>query len=267
MQVDGKVYFRRASAFATGDHPMTRRTNRIVTAIAIAISVSALGVCGLQSIAEGDTSVLAQKEKEANAQSSELELSAPANGPTLPPPAMPQSLPDSVQREAAEEEMLPAPPRREVKRPFMRAAEPKRRELPRAELTSREEAIIAPDEFGPEEFIPGPETIPGSREIYESDIEVRPAPRIKYDTDGDARRMYRRSGEINVVMIAKNPSDGCLYEIPMCIPACCVGEPIVSGGRGIFGRGVVEYRWACGFRAVVKFRQVLGDVRVDYEGD
>ena len=34
-----------------------------------------------------------------------------------------------------------------------------------------------------------------------------------------------------------------------------------------FGRGVVEYCWACGFRAKVKFRHVLGDVKVDYEGD
>jgi hypothetical protein len=30
-------------------------------------------------------------------------------------------------------------------------------------------------------------------------------------------------------------------------------------GRGIFGRGVTEYCWPCGFRAIVKFRQVLGE--------
>ena len=68
-------------------------------------------------------------------------------------------------------------------------------------------------------------------------------------------------------MLTKDPADGCMYEIPMCIPACCVGDPSVSGGRGIFGRGVVEYCWPCGFRAIVKFRHVLGNVKVEYEGD
>ena len=73
--------------------------------------------------------------------------------------------------------------------------------------------------------------------------------------------------QINIVMLTQDPSDGCAYEIPLCIPACCDGEPKVSGGRGIFGRGVVEYCWPCGFRAIVKFRHVLGDVKVEYEGD
>jgi hypothetical protein len=68
-------------------------------------------------------------------------------------------------------------------------------------------------------------------------------------------------------MIAQNPADGCYYEIQMCIPACCVGEPKVSGGRGLLGRGVVEFCWECGFRAEVKFRRILGDVKVEYEGD
>jgi hypothetical protein len=111
--------------------------------------------------------------------------------------------------------------------------------------------------------MPAPEA-----ELVESpDIEVRPAPPIEYDTDRHARRMYRESGEVNVVMIARNPADGCYYEIPMCIPACCVGEPKVKSGRGILGRGLVEFCWECGFRAEVKFRHVLGDVKVDYEVD
>jgi hypothetical protein len=80
--------------------------------------------------------------------------------------------------------------------------------------------------------------------------------------------MYRHTGQIELVMVTQNPADGCYYEIPLCIPSCCVGEPTMSAGHGIFGRGVVEYCWpSCGFRAIVKFRHVLGDVRVDYEGD
>ena len=74
--------------------------------------------------------------------------------------------------------------------------------------------------------------------------------------------------QIELVMVTKNlAADGCYYEIPLCVPGCCVGEPTVSGGRGIFGRGIVEYCWSCGFRAEVKFRHILGDVKVEYEGD
>jgi hypothetical protein len=67
-------------------------------------------------------------------------------------------------------------------------------------------------------------------------------------------------------MVTKNPADCCLYEIPLCVPACCEGEPTVTSGCGLLGRGVVEYCWPCGFSATVKFRHVLGDVKVDYDG-
>ena len=95
---------------------------------------------------------------------------------------------------------------------------------------------------------------------------VRPAPPIKYDTDSDARRMYACFGSVELIMVTCNPCDGCYYEIPLCVPACCKEAPTVSNRRGLFGRGVVEYCWPCGFEAIVKFRKV-GDIRVDYEGD
>jgi hypothetical protein len=165
-------------------------------------------------------------------------LSPPANTPTLPPPSK------TAARPAAKEPIDVT-----KKRPFMRPAEPQRRTPASTALSVVEEPMPAPD---------GPSA---------EGIEVRPAPPIKYDTDGDARDMYRRSGQVELIMVTQNPADGCFYEIPLCIPACCTGEPMLSSGRGIFGRGVVEYCWPCGFRAIVKFRHVLGDVRVDYEGD
>jgi hypothetical protein len=94
---------------------------------------------------------------------------------------------------------------------------------------------------------------------------ARRPPHVVYDTDREARRMYA-GGSVNLVMVAENPADKCLYEIPICIPACCTGAPSVHSYLGLFGRGVVEYCWPCGFRAIVKFRNI-GDVRVDYEGD
>jgi hypothetical protein len=170
-------------------------------------------------------------------------LIAPSNSEedeALPAPAKPNNPTTKV------EEASPS-----AKKPFMRPAAPRRVPAMTA-LSVKEENIPAP---APESIVEGPA------------IEVRQAPPIKYDTDRRARRMYRESGEMNVVMIARNPADGCYYEIPMCIPACCVGEPKVEGGRGILGRGVAKFCWECGFTAEVKFRHVLGDVKVDYEGD
>ena len=196
-------------------------------------------LCGwmtsVAAVADEESSVLVEKQVEPAAKAPVL--SPPANRPTLPPP----------ERTSAEE-LTTQPAATPARRPFMRPAEPKTRDTARAELTGEVESIPAPANST-------------------ADIVIHPALPIKYDTDSDARRMYRHSGEVELIMVTQNPADGCFYEIPLCIPACCTGEPIMSGGRGIFGRGVVEYCWPCGFRAIVKFRHILGDVRVDYEGD
>jgi hypothetical protein len=125
-----------------------------------------------------------------------------------------------------------------------------------AQLTAAEELMPPPE---------GAEVLPP--ESAGPPIDIRPTPPIEYDTDGDARDMYREAGEIEIVMLTQNPADGCFYEIPLCVPGCCEGVPTISADRGIFGRGVVEYCWPCGFRAEVKFRKILGDVKVEYEGD
>jgi hypothetical protein len=56
-----------------------------------------------------------------------------------------------------------------------------------------------------------------------------------------------------VVLYVKDPIRCCVAEIPVCIPYCC-GEPHVSGGSGVLGRGVVCYTWDCGVRVKVVFR-------------
>jgi hypothetical protein len=194
---------------------------------------------GLIALADAkEQSVVVEKKvvQEAAPAVEAPQLTAPANEQTLPPPSNPQV------RSAPSAKQLPA-----AKQPFLRPAAPRRRVPATTALAVKEEEVPAP---------------------VVSEIEVRPTPPIEYDTDRDARRLYRSSGEIELVMVTQNPADGCFYEIPLCIPACCVGEPTVSSGRGIFGRGVVEYCWPSGFRAVVKFRQIVRcDVKVEYEGD
>jgi hypothetical protein len=118
-----------------------------------------------------------------------------------------------------------------------------------------------------DEAMPAPQG-GASRNVPQSGepMNLRPTPHVVYDTDSDARRMYACYGSVDMIMVTQNPADKCFYEIPLCIPACCVGEPTMSSKCGLFGRGVVTYCWPCGFEAIVKFRNI-GDVRVDYEGD
>jgi hypothetical protein len=233
---------------------MTYRWNNIA-------KLSALGGCcslalwiSSTSAKVEETSVLVNKPEATTNQ-----------GPVLPPPANPNKPttdlfapqqshnPTTTQPTLKPTQILPPPPRTNstVKRPFMQPAQP--REPARGQLTGQSEPMPAPAE--------APAPTPLVR-----DPNVHPAPPIVYDTDHDARKMYR-SGQVQLVMVTQDPSDGCCYEIPLCIPACCVGEPRISGGRGLLGRGVVEYCWSCGFKAKVKFRHVLGDVKVEYEGD
>ncbi len=219
---------------------MARYNARTAQKILLAVSFGLAGLIGLANAKEEGSLLV---DNNVQQETTAPKLIAPANGEAaevLPAPA-----PPAVRAEA----VAPA----KTKQPFMRPAEPRRRVPATTALAVKEETMPAPE-------------APGI--ITESpEIQVRPAPPIEYDTDRDARRMYRSSGEINVVMIAQNPADGCYYEIPMCIPACCVGEPKVESGRGILGRGIVEFCWDCGFRAEVKFRRVLGDVKVEYDAD
>jgi hypothetical protein len=90
-------------------------------------------------------------------------------------------------------------------------------------------------------------------------------PPINYHTSRSARRMLRGEETIELLMVTRNPADGCLYEIPLCLPPCCVDEPTVEERRGLRGRGVVEYCWECGYTATVKFRHRLDDVKVEYD--
>jgi hypothetical protein len=90
------------------------------------------------------------------------------------------------------------------------------------------------------------------------------APCIKYVTRGHHKDCYGCATQ-QLVLPVKNPCSccGCAIEVPMCIPACCVGAPCVDSHCGLLGRGVVWYKWPCGFKARVAFRH-CGDVVVTY---
>jgi hypothetical protein len=245
---------------------MAIRWNKLAQRSAIgAVSSLALWI-GTSNAKDDEGSVLVKKPAVAAAEQGPVlpPPSKPANDiftPQTPPPQKSQPpLPPQTQQQPPAPQLQPAGPREsQVKRPFMRPAVP--REPAQGKLTAEQ----LPPPAG--QVVVPPNGNDMSMRVEKLEYDVRPTPPIVYDTDHDARKMYRATGEIRLVMVTQNPADGCYYEIPLCIPGCCVGDPIVKGGRGIFGRGVTEYCWPCGFRAIVKFRQILGDVRVDYEGD
>lgn len=68
-----------------------------------------------------------------------------------------------------------------------------------------------------------------------------------------------------IVLKVKNPCTGCETDVPVCIPACCEGEPKVCTGTGFLGRDVVEYEWCCGFSVKVAFKH-CGDLLVSTWG-
>lgn len=82
-----------------------------------------------------------------------------------------------------------------------------------------------------------------------------------------AKHAYRcHGGPIKQTLCVDNPADGCkkYYAVPVCVPACCTGEPRCCGAKvGLMGRGYVTYRWPCGFEATIAFR-VHGGVIIDY---
>lgn len=95
-----------------------------------------------------------------------------------------------------------------------------------------------------------------------------PSVPIDYDYKHRARRWYGSEPPIEMIMMVDDPADGldCLFEVPLCLPACCTGDPQMRCWTGIFGRGFVEYRWPCGFQVEVEFKHRKGEIEVDYEG-
>jgi hypothetical protein len=133
--------------------------------------------------------------------------------------------------------------------------------------TAQQDASVLVEQ--PEATMPAPpETAPAVEAApAESPAVCCPAPCINYRTHLRARRMLRCQAQVQVAMLADNPADcvNCPVVVPLCIPACCTGEPVVTSHCGLLGRGIVEYCWPCGFSAEVAFR-ARGDIMVHYRG-
>ena len=115
--------------------------------------------------------------------------------------------------------------------------------------------VVAPEVIAPE--------VVGDPAFVET---CHPIDVIRAKTTRSARRAYRCYGEpIERMICVRNPADcdGCLYAVPVCVPACCDDEPECVGARvGLLGRGYAVYCWPCGFEVEVIFRKHGGALLV-----
>lgn len=118
------------------------------------------------------------------------------------------------------------------------------------------------------EFVPLEPVVPAAtpEELaapVQNEVIVHPVAKIDYDVTRRARRQFAGANFVELAMVTQNPADGCFYEIPLCVPECCIGEPQVTSYCGLLGRGVVKYCYECGLEVEVIFR-LRGDVKVEY---
>ncbi len=135
--------------------------------------------------------------------------------------------------------------------------------------TDEATAVVLPEVPGEESIMERPPVIvdPHVEELVPPAVATacHPIHVVRDSASRSAKRMYRCYGPpVNQTLCVENPANCCLYAVHVCVPACCVGEPVCCGTRvGLLGRGYVVYQWPCGFEVEIAFR-VHGGVILKY---
>jgi hypothetical protein len=87
-------------------------------------------------------------------------------------------------------------------------------------------------------------------------------PCIKYV---DVSRCCDDGPTIQTVLLVKDPATCCMVEVPVCLPACCAGEPCVDSKCGVLGNGKIFYTWPSGYEVKVVINK-RGNITVIYLG-
>lgn len=233
--------------------------NRILPSLAAAFALAT----ALAAIAQ--TPELADAQPAADApvvETPAVDAAVPAE-PT--PPAEPEVA--AVEEPAAEVEPAaepePAAEAEPVAEPAAEVADPA--EMTAPEVAEEASVVVTPAEpttvLSP---VPAPAPAPAPAGPVCCPITV-----VDYRTTLAAKRAYRCYGPgVETTVCVDNPADcTCTnFAVPLCVPACCVGEPrVCNAGAGLLGRGKVDLVWDCGFTATVIFR-VHGGAIVIYAG-
>ena len=92
-----------------------------------------------------------------------------------------------------------------------------------------------------------------------------PTPCISYRHIGRPVDCCGCPAPTQTVLQVKNPCTCacCEVAIPVCLPGCCTGEPVVTCRHGLLACGIVTYEWCCGVKIVIRFKSP-SDIIVTY---
>lgn len=75
-------------------------------------------------------------------------------------------------------------------------------------------------------------------------------PNIVYRNHGPQR--LKQCGTVTVHLSVNDPCKGCVYDVPVCLPECCIEAPrVVVEKAGAHGRSVGVYVWCCGYKVKI----------------
>lgn len=137
----------------------------------------------------------------------------------------------------------------------------------------------SPSDQPPAELLPPQPTVPGSQRIQQAPQQPLmsqkgyivqksavccPAYCYRYHQ----HRKFRRSccgycTPTKMVLPVADPIRcGCTAEVCVTVPTCCTGSPHVISKVGLFGRGIVIYKWPNGQMVQVIFKKKVPEVLV-----
>jgi len=137
----------------------------------------------------------------------------------------------------------------------------------------------SPSDQPPAELLPPQPTVPDSPRVQQapqqplmtqkSYIVQKPAAYCPaYCYSYHERRKFRRSccgycTPTKLVLPVADPIRcGCTAEVCVTVPSCCTGTPRVISKIGLFGRGIVIYKWPNGQMVQVIFKKKVPHVMV-----
>lgn len=127
-----------------------------------------------------------------------------------------------------------------------------------------------------EELPPVPSVLRPTTPSFEGPAQAVPRTDYSDPISGEQRRVdyryqhprhgkYAKCDTAPVTLLIKDPCNGCMVEVPICVPCCCLDvPPEICWSRGAFKRDVVTYSWGCGYDVRIAFRNKTDALIVTY---
>lgn len=109
--------------------------------------------------------------------------------------------------------------------------------------------VVSPSDILPGRVAPPVDVVPYPPGTHVQKGWSCPPPCVKYHHHGK-----RACETYETVLTYCDPCTGCSVRVPVCVPVCCGGEPVICERSGLFGRSIVVFQWCCGFKA-----KIIGD--------